>query len=210
MIEDLAKAMIYGYVGSEMGKRMDQRKQKQAEAIQQLKNFAFVVYDGKAPYTAAQNLAKYLEDEGYESAAIDKELYHSRLEGTPVTEYSRLIIIGHHDFTKEQMSHVPLYSDHHGLKIGRKDRRYVLRACRSDLSRGKQGRKELAAYYDQEMPNHRELAEKYGVPLTFGLRSETRESQYDLLWLECVLDLQMKIAVERWEAKVGKLPPLVD
>ena len=29
---------------------MDERKKEQAETLQQLKNFAFVVYDGKAPY----------------------------------------------------------------------------------------------------------------------------------------------------------------
>lgn len=194
MLDDLAKVLAYGYAGAKVGKevkkRMDERQKERAEAIQELKNYAWVVYDGKAPRTAAQNLAKYLEDEGYVSAAIDPELYRSRLAGTPVDEYSRVIIIGHHDFTKEQMTRVDLKSDHHGLKIGVKGRRYVLRARRSDLSSGKQGRRELAPYYDQEMDANRELAEKYGVPTTFGLRSETRESQYDLLWLECVLRLQ--------------------
>ena len=47
MFEDLAKIAAFGYVGSkmsqEMSKRMDERKREQAEAIQQLKNFAFVV-----------------------------------------------------------------------------------------------------------------------------------------------------------------------
>ena len=194
MLDDLAKVLAYGYAGAKVGKevkkRMDERQKERAEAIQELKNYAWVVYDGKAPRTAAQNLAKYLEDEGYVSAAIDPELYRSRLAGTPVDEYSRVIIIGHHDFTKEQMARVDMKSDHHGLKIGVKGRRYVLRARRSDLSSGKQGRRELAPYYDQEMAANRELAEKYGVPTTFGLRSETRESQYDLLWLECVLLLQ--------------------
>ncbi len=201
MLGDLAKLLVYGYVGSEMGKevkkRMDERKKEQAEAIQELKNFACVIYDGKAPFTAAQNLAKYLKDKGYVSVAIDPELYRSRLEGTLVEEYSRVIIIGHHDFTKAQMASVDLKSDHCGLKIGVKGRRYVLRARRSDLGRGKQGRREFAAHYDQEMSANRELAEKYGVPTTFGLRSETRESQYDLLWLECVLRLQEEVLSEQ-------------
>ena len=47
------------------------------------------------------------------------------------------------------------------------------------------------------MSANRELAEKYGVPTTFGLRSETRESQYDLLWLECVLRLQEEVLSEQ-------------
>lgn len=169
---------------------MDERKRERDEAIQELKKFACVVYDGKAPRTAAQSLAKYLEDKGYVSVAIDPELYRSRLAGTPVEEYSRVIIIGHHDFTKEQMTRVDLKSDHYGLKIGVKDRRYVLRARRSDLGSGKESRREFATHYNQEMAGNRELAEKYGVPATFGLRGEIRESQYDLLWLECVLRLQ--------------------
>ena len=74
MFEDLVKIAALGYVGSKMSqeisKRTDERKREQAEAIQQLKNFAFVVYDGKAPYTAAQNLVKYLEDKGYESPGV--------------------------------------------------------------------------------------------------------------------------------------------
>lgn len=209
MFEDLVKIAAFGYVGSkmsqEMSKRMDERKREQAEALQQLKNFAFVVYDGKAPYTAAQNLVKYLTDEGYESAAVDPELYHSRLERPPIMEHSRIIIIGHHDFTKEQMTTVDLQSDQYGLKFGATGRRYVLRARRSDLSSGKKGRKEFAAYYNQEMSGHRELAEKYGVPTTFGFRSETRESQYDLLWLKCVLYLEMSIDSERIAAQFGKL-----
>lgn len=209
MFEDLVKIAALGYVGSkmsqEMSKRTDERKREQAEAIQQLKNFAFVVYDGKAPYTAAQNLVMYLEDKGYESAAVDPELYHSRLERPPIMEYSRIIIIGHHDFTKEQMTTVDLQSDQYGLKFGAKGRRYVLRACRSDLSRGRKGRKEFASYYNQEMSSHRELAEKYGVPTTFGFRDETRESQYDLLWLKCVLYLETSIGSERMAAQVGKL-----
>ena len=213
MFEDLVKIAALGYVGSkmsqEMSKRTDERKREQAEAIQQLKNFAFVVYDGKAPYTDAQNLVKYLKDKGYDSAAVDPELYHSRLEQPPIMEYSRIIIIGHHDFTKEQMTTVDLQSDQYGLKFGAKGRRCVLRACRSDLSRGKKGRKEFASYYNQEMSGHRELAEKYGVPTTFGSRDETRESQYDLLWLKCVLYLETSIGSERMAAQVGKLlrPP---
>ena len=209
MIEDLAKVLAYGYVGSKVGKavekRMDERQKERDEAIQELKKFAFVIYDGKAPYTAAQNLVKYLEDKGYESAAVDPGLYHSRLERPPIMEHSRIIIIGHHDFTKEQMTTVDLQSDQYGLKFGATGRRYVLRARRSDLSPGKKGRKEFAAYYNQEMSGHRELAEKYGVPTTFGFRSETRESQYDLLWLKCVLYLEMSIDSERIAAQVGKL-----
>ena len=90
------------------------------------------------------------------------------------------------------------------MKLGTKGRRYALRARRSDLSSGKKGRKEFAAYYNQEMSSHRELAEKYGVPTTFGFRSETHESQYDLLWLEHILYLEPSIELERMGTQVGK------
>ena len=130
-------------------------------------------------------------------------MYHSRLEGTSAEEYCQWIIIGHHDFTKEQMAHVPLCSDEYGLKMGMKDRRYVLRARRSDLGPGKKGRKEFAAYYNQEMLNYRELAEKYGVPMTFGYRSETRESQYDLLWLKCAQSIREELDMEHMRALVN-------
>ena len=53
MIGDLAKVLAYGYVGSKVGKavekRMDERQRERDEAIQELKKFAFVIYDGKAP-----------------------------------------------------------------------------------------------------------------------------------------------------------------
>lgn len=41
---------------------------------------------------------------------------------------------------------------------------------------------------------------------TFGFHSETRESQYDLLWLECVRELQMFIEMDRITAKLGPIP----
>ena len=137
-------------------------------------------------------------------------MYHSRLEGTSAEEYCQWVIIGHHDFTKDQMARVPLCSNEYGLKMGVKNRRYVLRACRSDLSPGKKGRKEFAAYYNQEMLNYRDLAEKYGVPMTFGYRSETRESQYDLLWLKCAQSIREELDMERMRAVLGNILPSSD
>ena len=108
------------------------------------------------------------------------------------------------------MARVPLCSNEYGLKMGVKNRRYVLRACRSDLSPGKKGRKEFAAYYNQEMLNYRDLAEKYGVPMTFGYRSETRESQYDLLWLKCAQSIREELDMERMRAVLGNILPSSD
>ena len=94
--------------------------------------------------------------------------------------------------------------------MGVKNRRYVLRACRSDLSPGKKGRKEFAVYYNQEMLNYREPAEKYGVPMTFGYRSETRESQYDLLWLKCAQSIREELDMECTRAVLGNILPSSD
>ena len=195
MIEDLTKILAYGYVGLELEKRKKEVAASQAKNIEELKKYVIIVYDGKAPYVAAQNLAKYMEDEGYKTDVRNREQFRS-LEGKPGLAYPRVIVVGHHDFAKEQMETVDLKFDHYGLKFGVKDRRYVLRASRSDLSFGKKGRKEFAAYYDREMASYQELAQKYGVPTTFGQRSETRESQYDLLWLICVLQLQSEMMSE--------------
>ncbi len=191
MIEELSKMIAYGYLGLELEKRRSEKESALTKAIERLRKCAVIVYDGKAPYAAAQNLAKYMRETGYEAEVRDREQFRS-LEGRPGLAYAMVIIIGHHDFTKEQMETVDLKFDQYGLKIGVKGQRYVLRACRSDLAYGKKGRKEFAAYYDREVSCYKKWAEKYGVPLTFGSRGETRESQYDLLCLKCILSLELE------------------
>lgn len=103
------------------------------------------------------------------------------------------------------MARVSLRFDGYGLKMGVKDGWYVLRARRADLSPGKKGRKAFAAYYNQEMLGYRDLAERYGVPMTFGARGETRESQYDLLWLKCARSFREELDMERMGAVLGNL-----
>lgn len=199
MIEDFTKILAYGYAGMELEKRRKEAKASLAREMEELKEklkkCVIIVYDGKTPYVAAQNLAKYMGDEGYEVGVIDRERFRS-MEGRPGLKYPRVIVVGHHDFAKKQMETVNLKFDHCGLKFGVKDRRYVLRASKSGLSFGKKGQKEFAAYYDREMATWQGLAQKYGVPTTFGQRSELRESQYDLLWLICVLQLQSEMLSE--------------
>lgn len=199
MIEDFTKILAYGYAGMELEKHRKEAKaslvREMEELKEKLKKCVIIVYDGKAPYVAAQNLAKYMKNQGYETNVIDREQFRS-LEGRPSLAYPRVIVIGHHDFAKEQLETVDLKFDNYGLKFGVKDSRYVLLASKSDLGFGKKGRKEFAAYYDREISSFKELAEKYGVPAAFGQRSETRESQYDLLWLICVLHLQHEMIHE--------------
>lgn len=53
MIEDLAKVLAYGYVGSKVGKavekRMDERQKERDEAIQELKKFALSYMTARLP-----------------------------------------------------------------------------------------------------------------------------------------------------------------
>jgi len=207
MIEELSKMIAYGYLGLELEKRRSEQEAALAKAIERLRKCAIIVYDGKAPYAAAQNLAKYMREKGYKATVCDREQFRP-LENEPGLVQVRVIIIGHHDFTKEQMETVDLKFDQYGLKIGMKNRRYVLRACRSDLPYGKKGRKEFAAYYDREVSCYKEWAEKYGVPLTFGSRGETRESQYDLLCLKCILSFELEREMKQifGDAKVSAKP----
>lgn len=196
MIEDLVKLVAFGYVGLEAEKRLreknEEKEKKRNAAIQRLKNIIFIVYDGKAPYIAAQNISEYIHTSKpeYQVAVMSSEEFCGEyLEAREKLgkDFPKTIVIGHHNFTKNQMGRVDLQYDNHGLKIGNKDGLYVLRACRSDLSPGRKGREAFAAYYDSEISKvNKEMLEKYEVPLTFGLRDETRKSQYDLLWLEFI------------------------
>lgn len=194
MIEDLVKLAAFGCVGLEIEKRLketnEEKEKERNAAIQRLKNLIIIVYDGKAPYVAAQNISEYIHasEPDYQIAVISSEEYCREYHGSIDKlgkNYPKRIVIGHHEFTKDQMGRVDLEYDNHGLKIGMKDGLYVLRACRSDLGFGRKSREAFASYYGSEISRfNKEVLEKYGVPTAFGLRDETRKSQYDLLWLE--------------------------
>lgn len=152
-----------------------------ADQGQRAKNTITVVYDGKAPYIAARNLCAYIQDMGYKVTLIDTDKYE---KGGLAISYGKVIIVGHHKLAKEQEQGIGfLQYDNYGMKFGFCGR-CVLRASRSALGRGEKGRKKFSNYYDSRMLCHEELASKYGTPMKFGARGETRKSQYDLLWLE--------------------------
>ncbi|NCE65547.1 hypothetical protein D1159_13395 [Pseudoflavonifractor sp. 524-17] len=215
MIEDFVKILALGYFGLEVEKKLGEKRKRQEkewkEVLQKLKSIVFIVYDGKAPYDAAQNISKYIyaSEPSYQIAVMDSEEFcREYLE--PMKKlgknFPRTIIVGHHEFAKRQTERVDLIYDSHGLKIGRKDGLYVLRACRSDLGYGRKGREAFAAYYDSEISKFdKEVLEKYGVPMTFGLRDETRKSQYDLLWLEFIPYLHGMFLSDKIEV-VGTTP----
>lgn len=136
-----------------------------------------VFYDGKAPYTAAFDLCRYIQSLGVEARLKAADDYY---EGYP----GKVIIIGHHDLTKKQLAAVGVSYHSYGMMLGRTQGKCVLRASRSSLGRGKKGRKEFEEYYNTRILIYKELAGRYHVPMRFGSRDETRKSQYDLMWLE--------------------------
>ena len=139
----------------------------------------FTVFcDGKSPYTAAFNICGHIQSLGYEARIKNVDDYYDGYPG-------KVIIIGHHDFTKKHMAEADVCTNSLGLMIGFNRDKCVLRASRSALGRGKKGRKEFEAHYNFILlhPQYKELAARYNVPLEFGSRDETRKSQYDLLWL---------------------------
>ena len=136
-----------------------------------------IFYDGKAPYTAAFNLCRYIQSMGIEARLKAADDYY---EGYP----GKVIIIGHHDLTKNQYEVTGIFSNNYGMMLGRTKDKFVLRASRSSLGWGKMGRKKFEECYNSRILKYKELAARYNVPLRFGSRDETRKSQYDLMWLE--------------------------
>lgn len=134
-----------------------------------------IVYDGKAPRETANNLRSYIESLGYKTKIIGADTYEKRHGG-------KVIIVGHHDLAKEMEKVLTTQYKNFGMSYCFSDNQCVLIAHRSDLG----AKQTFMKYYNMEMQSYRDLAGKYGVPLCFGERNETRKSQYDLLWLQFV------------------------
>ena len=138
-----------------------------------------VIYDGKAPYESAWNLWHYIQTLGFEAKLINEDEYQDG-------EWEKIFIIGHHSLSKECIKSVDVYHNIYGMSYGFKGKVCVLKASRSELGRGKKGRKEFSGYYNSKIDEHYEFAKRYGIPLEFGKRDETRKSQYDLLLAEFI------------------------
>lgn len=136
-----------------------------------------IVYDGKAPYDAAKNLYAHIVGMGYDAVIVDSDDYQKGHDGS-------VIVVGHHSLSKEWIDYVGVDYNTHGMRYGFSGNLCVLTASRSALGRGKKGRKLFEEYYNSKIVNYFDQAVKYKIPMTFGYRSETRKSQYDLLLLE--------------------------
>ena len=156
----------------QLGEQPEYRRQVPTED----KSVVTVFYDGKAPYGAAFSLYRHIQSMGCETEIKKAADYY---EGYP----GRSIIIGHHDLAKKQLAEVGVLYNSYGMMLGFSQDTCVLRASRSSLGKGKKGRKQFEEYYNSRIPDYKDLAVRYDVPMQSGSRDETRKSQYDLLWL---------------------------
>lgn len=145
-----------------------------------------VVRDGESPEAAARIIDIHLKNNGYQTVLMDADAYDHGC-----FYFARAIIVGHHDLAKTMLRLINprgLVELRFGLKYNMTPACCVLRAKRSDL-KGTADKRAFAACYDKWAFRYRGLANQYGIPLSFGKRQSTRESQYDLLLLMFLSDI---------------------
>ena len=142
-----------------------------------------VVCDGKAPMITARNIKAYVENMGCEACLMDADEYKEKIKSGSRVRFGKVLIVGHHDLAKEQMAEIGAEYSDHGMMFGISEEKCVLWASRSLLGKGKKGREIFRRYYNTKIQEFQKEAEKNGIPMEFGHRKETRQSQYDLLWL---------------------------
>lgn len=143
-----------------------------------------VIYDGKSPLTTTENVKACLQRLGYGVIMMSAKEYGEKLKAGDSVKFGKVIIIGHHELARKRLEKVGMMYNYCGMMFGFQEDECVLRASRSALGRGKRGREKFRDYYNSRLPGYAESAAAYKIPSQFGKRSETRKSQYDLLWLE--------------------------
>lgn len=144
-----------------------------------------IVYDGNSPRESANNLRNYIEFSGYKTKLMGADTYDKGYTG-------KVIVVGHHDLSKDMEKSIATQYGNYGMSYCFSGNKCVLIAHRSDLG----SKQAFIRYYNNEMQSYCKLAAKYGVPLCFGERDKTRESQYDLLWLQFVRNGLMEFLEE--------------
>ena len=145
-----------------------------------------IVYDGQSPRNAANSLCQYILQEAKERKQNCKAKVISAADyNGEMTKHNKVIVIGHHQLARRLLSTLTIRFDSYGMKYAYEysGNLAVLSACRSELGTDGTGKKAFAGYYGRMIPEYKDIANAYHVPLRFGQRSSTRQSQYDLLWL---------------------------
>jgi len=167
-----------------LSKAQDTVMDKLNEKLKKSQKTVTIVYDGDSPYISARNLYEYLKEMGQTVKFIDKDEYK---KGSWGISYGKVIIVGHHSLAKDELKSIGAFKyDVYGMKFGFSSNQCVLRASRSELGHGKKGRKLFSDYYNSRILAYEELANKFGIPMEYGYRVQTRDSQYDLLLLEFI------------------------
>ena len=146
------------------------------------KHKLIVVWDGNSARLAAERTLEYAVSNGHKAECVPADIYRKyRLKA--ISNQNKVIIIGHHSIAEEEkLKAVCKYGKCHGMTYGVSDRLCVLRGIREDLH----SKSEFAEYYERIMSEHKELAQRYAIPLKYikkGRDRSTLESQYDLLWV---------------------------
>lgn len=141
-----------------------------------------IFVDGKSPKKSAENLRDYISALGVRAFILD-----SKEEVGPFP--GKVIVIGHHDFAREELKKVHCFYEKYGMFIGFRDNLCILMASRSALSseNGGEGHRAFGEYYNETLPEFSDIAENYGIPMTYEHNEKsTRRYQYDLIWLKFV------------------------
>ncbi len=146
-----------------------------------------IVSDGISPYNSAVNLSKYIKDKSEERGHhCDTKVIFTTDFKEDMAKDNKIIIIGHHALAINYYSKLKPSFDKYGMKFAYDPdkKAAVLYSSRSELGYDGSGKKAFAGYYNKRLKNYKKLAEKYDIPLKFGQRSSTRQSQYDFLWMK--------------------------
>jgi len=151
-----------------------------------------VVYDGRAPELAARNLYVLLKKIGQDVYIFDADKYKYGDESQLYKNAKKIIIVGHHSLAKNELKKMEttekkLKHDIFGIKFDFRHNMCVLRASDSELKNDRKNRELFNEYYSDSMRNHTEFAKKYNLPMVTGIREHTRDTQYDLLFLDFTL-----------------------
>ena len=178
------------------------------EKLKKKKYSIVIVYDGNSPKEAAYSLCKYILDEAKtRSQCCEVKVISSSDYTDDLLKNNYVIIIGHHRFALKHFNSLDLEYDYYGMKYAcnYKGNLAVLYASRSELGTDGTGKRAFAGYYNRNMPIYSDIANTYYVPLRFGQRSSTRQSQYDLLWMEFAENCCMTSFLDMSYAEVENL-----
>jgi hypothetical protein len=155
----------------------------------------YIVYDGDRAKKCATIIYDFICDLKFEDrtkiVTINSASKFQQKLITSRRDDEKIIIVGYGELTHKCLKNLDLNFDEYGMKYAfTDDGLAVLYASRSGLGYDGTGKKAFINHYNEQMKktDNKSLAKKYGIPLTFGNRGSTRESQFDLLALTFAIE----------------------